>query len=187
MTRLFAFVAIFLPFLAIQAVADNLNNRPLVVVVRKNHVAKRARSRPPRARHPGSPLQQLRATRCISAVGPRRLEQSGIPDAGVPRGGMEDAQRRRKTTRSVQSHVPDSLYNCNRVRTRLPMFAGETVFSSTKMIPPWRRPSSAQGLSSTGIVLRSYVTSVSAWAAASSKHVASSCPRNTPSSHSAIE
>src|SRR5579864_4599591 len=67
----------------------------------------------------------------------------------------DQGRRPKKYTRSIQSHFPVSLNNCNNARTRPPMSAGEIVFSSTKTTPPCRRPSSAQILSNGGIVLRS--------------------------------
>ena len=95
--------------------------------------------------------------------------------------------RRKKQTRSVQSHLPVSLTNWISARTRPPMSAGEMVFSSTKITPPCFRPSSAHVLSSGGMVLRSKVTSVNRSVAASSKQAESSWPRKLPFSHSAIQ
>ncbi len=96
-------------------------------------------------------------------------------------------QRRRKQTRLVQSHFAVFLERLLKARTRPPVSAGEMVFSSTKITPPCFRSSSAQALSNGGIVLRSYVTSVNPCAAASCKQAESCCPKNSPSSHSAIQ
>src|SRR6516164_2789979 len=59
--------------------------------------------------------------------------------------------RSRKQTRLVQSHFPVPITRFERARTWPPMSAGEIVFSSTKVTPPWFRPASAQVLSSGGI------------------------------------
>lgn len=67
------------------------------------------------------------------------------------------------------------------------MSAGEIVFSSTKITPPWLRCSSAQSFSRGGIVLRSCVTRVRPCLAASSRQAESSFPRKSPPSHSAIQ
>src|ERR1035438_5288057 len=101
-----------------------------------------------------------------------------------PRG--DGHQRRRKQILLVQSQFPVSLDSLVKAQTKPPISAGEIVFSSTKTTPPCVRPSSAQFLSRGGIVLRSYVTSVNPWAAASPKQGESACPRKCPFSHSTI-
>jgi len=114
-----------------------------------------------------------------------------VPDARMAarvvlaRGRRKFAQRRKKQTRSVQSHFAVSLKRLLKARTRPPISAGEIVFSSTKITPPCFRSSSPQALSSGGIVLRSYVTSVNPCAAAYCKQAESGCPKNSPSFHSA--
>src|SRR5580704_2526755 len=76
---------------------------------------------------------------------------------------------RKKYTWLVQSISPASPAREIRARTSPPMSAGEIVFSSTKITPPWGRSSSAQSFSNGGIVLRSYVTRVNRRFAASSR------------------
>src|SRR5215510_4517934 len=67
---------------------------------------------------------------------------------------------RKKQTRLVQSHFEVFFERLSKARMSPPVSDGEMVFSSTKITPPCFRSSSAQTLSSGGIVLRSYVTSV---------------------------
>lgn len=89
--------------------------------------------------------------------------------------------------RFVQFHFAVSLARFARALTWPPMSPGEMVFSSMKMTPPWLRCSSAQALSSGGIVLRSYVTRVNPRVAACSRHAESSSPKNRPFSQSTMQ
>src|SRR5439155_10698935 len=63
-------------------------------------------------------------------------------------------QRRKKHTRLVHSQFALFLERLLKARTRPPVSDGEMVFSSTKIIPPCSRSSSAQAFSKGGIVLR---------------------------------
>jgi hypothetical protein len=62
---------------------------------------------------------------------------------------------RKKYTWLVQSIPPASSTSEIRARTSPPMSAGEIVFSSTNITPPWDRSSSAQSFNNGGIILRS--------------------------------
>src|ERR1700756_697573 len=69
-------------------------------------------------------------------------------------------RRRKKQIRSVQSHFAVFRERSVRLRMRPPASDGEMVLSSTKITPPCFRCCSTQVLSSRGIGLRSYLTSV---------------------------
>ena len=101
--------------------------------------------------------------------------------------GQRQRPLRKKYTWLVQSIPPALSASEIRARTSPPISAGEIVFSSTNITPPWDRPSSAQSFNNGGIVLRSYVTRVKRCFAASNRQTESSFPRKFPLSHCTME